>query len=529
MKSFSQFLQESYLYEEIPSNMSRDEFNRLPSETRRRLTGSDVGIGKKGQTLTPQQTPLAVRAARKPSNTSQSWVHRNPNKLPIPNPQKPEQKGGPQPNLPASEATPTAGLLPGQEGGQLAGRQSSVPAGFNRQSSSPATKSQNIEPVNVRDITDPRRAAAQLKQKQAAAGAGPSAKPVVTPPPSTPSGVPPTGSIPRTPSAPSGTSYRNIGVGRGAIPTPSLRTQPQAQRPSNPNIPSRMPGESTADLAARRQAATQARMGRTPSGIVPTGRPPSGPSPSSIFKGADTAATVASSAPKVGKFAKLAKFAGPASTALDVVTSAADERAKGSGWFRSLAKGATVAAGGLLGGTAGSVAGPVGSIGGAIAGGAAAEKAFDTVAGANARERAAMAKANRQRQAGSSIKGIGGPTTFSKGKGGTGFMSTGVGSQRKTVQLAKTGEVQRGGQSVAGHLAFITGPGGRKQAVYKAGPSAQSLAQTSSNPLERIGRSLFAGAYKQHDIQKQQQALAKARQSDIARNKALGEIGRAHV
>lgn len=224
-----------------------------------------------------------------------------------------------------------------------------------------------------------------------------------------------------------------------------------------------------------------------------------------------------------GKFAKVGKLLGPAATALDVGLSTADERAKGSGWARSLAKGATVAAGGLLGGAAGAIGG--GGLGsaalgtaGAIGGAELAGRAFDTVAGANARERKAIATANRQRQSGTAIKGIGGQTTFSQKKpGGPAFMSTGSGSQRRTVQLAKTGVVQRGSQSTAGHLAFKGG-----KAVYKAGPSAQSLAKTSSNPLERVGRTLFAGAYKKHDAAKAQQALQKARQNDAARNKKLG-------
>ena len=224
-----------------------------------------------------------------------------------------------------------------------------------------------------------------------------------------------------------------------------------------------------------------------------------------------------------GRFAKIGKLAGPASAALDTALSTADERSKGSGWARSLAKGATVAAGGLLGGTAGAIGG--GGVGsavlgtaGALAGGAAAEKAFDTVAGANAKERKGMATANRKRQAGTAIKGIGGQTNFSQKKpGGPAFMSTGVGKQRSTVQLAKTGVVQRGGQSVAGNLAFKNG-----QAVYKAGPSAQSLAKTSSNPLERVGRSLFAGAYKQSDAANAAKKLKQASLSDAARNKKLG-------
>jgi hypothetical protein len=123
-------------------------------------------------------------------------------------------------------------------------------------------------------------------------------------------------------------------------------------------------------------------------------------------------------APKVsGKLGKFGKALGPVATAVDTALSTADERAKGSGWARSLAKGATVAAGGLLGGTAGAIGGggllsAATGTAGAMAGGAAAEKAFDVAAGANAKERKAMATANRQRQAGSSLKGIGGPTSF---------------------------------------------------------------------------------------------------------------------
>jgi hypothetical protein len=206
----------------------------------------------------------------------------------------------------------------------------------------------------------------------------------------------------------------------------------------------------------------------------------------------------------------IGRVAGPAAAALDV----ADERSKGSGWARSLAKGAVVAAGGALGGAGGSVAGPVGTVAGATGGSMAASKAFDVAAGANAKERKAMATSNRQKQAGTAVKGIGGKTTFDTKKN---TITTGSGSQRKTVQLAKTGVVQRGGQSVAGNLAFKDG-----KAVYKAGPSAQSLAKTSSNPFERIGRSLFAGAYKKSDAANAAKKLAAARANDAARNKKLG-------
>jgi hypothetical protein len=270
-----------------------------------------------------------------------------------------------------------------------------------------------------------------------------------------------------------------------------LSTKPIQKIKTDLNVPTPKGLEGSKKQLALPPAAKQT----TPT--LSAGKPPSGPK-----------IKVPSGLGKVGRVA--GKLVGPASAALDV----ADEKSKGSGWARSLAKGAAVAAGGALGGAAGSVAGPVGSVAGATGGAMAASKAFDVAAGANAKERKAMATANRQRQAGTSIKGIGGPTSFDTKKN---TMTTGVGSQRKTVQLAKTGVVQRGGQSVAGHLAYKGG-----QAVYKAGPSAQSLAKTSSNPLERVGRTLFAGAYKKHDTAKAQQALTKARQSDTARNKALG-------
>ena len=129
-----------------------------------------------------------------------------------------------------------------------------------------------------------------------------------------------------------------------------------------------------------------------------------------------------------------------------------------------------------------------------------------------------MAQKQRQSQAGGGLAGIGGKTTFSKGKGGTAFMSTGAGKQRKTVQLDKTSVVRDAkGKEAVGHLAFKGG-----KAVYKRAADPSTLARTSSNPFERIGRSLFAGAYKKSDEAAKQKALAKARQSDVKRQQKLG-------
>ena len=250
----------------------------------------------------------------------------------------------------------------------------------------------------------------------------------------------------------------------------------------------------------------------------PKGKLPSGSKPKALPSGASSAAKEAEKVAaktvtkNVGKglLKGLGKIAGPASAALDV----ADERSKGSGWARSLAKGAVVAAGGALGGAGGSVAGPVGTVGGAVGGSVAASKAFDTVAGANAKERKAIATANRKGQSGGAIKGIGGKTTFDTKKN---TITTGTGAQRKTAQLGKTSVVTGpGGKQEVGNLAYKNG-----QAVYKRSDT-KSLAQTSSNPLERVGRSLFAGAYKQSDAANAAKKLATARQSDAARNKALG-------
>jgi len=229
------------------------------------------------------------------------------------------------------------------------------------------------------------------------------------------------------------------------------------------------------------------------------GKPPSGSKLPKLPAGAGKALRVAG------------KIVGPAAAALDV----ADERSKGSGWLRSGLKAATVAAGGALGGAAGSIGGPVGSFAGATGGAVAASKAFDVAAGANAKERAAMATANRRSQAGGALAGIGGKTTFDTKKN---TMTTGVGPQRKTVQLAKTSVVTGPkGKQETGYLAYKGG-----QAVYKRGADPSTLAKTSSNPLERIGRSLFAGAYKKSDAAAAAKKLDQARQSDIKRQQALG-------
>jgi hypothetical protein len=512
MKSFSQFLHESYLNEEVPAGMTRDQFNSLPAESRRRLGGSKAALGRQGQPLQGGASAPAIRSARASANAAPEVTTTNdiasrttqPNVEPkvtkvssparkpgdpwnwFPKKRQPQlglPKEGPSSRIPNKTLTPAGGTTPKEalppigsreRGGDLARRTSRNPG-----------------------IPD-----AMMQGAQDAANRTNTPRPGKTPKPSNSS------------------SSSTFGVGKETVKASTPQAQPQrsttssGRREITPEMEAEIrkiradrkvaraaayDAKNSSSALAKRQSSSLTNTGKpSSSAIVPAsaGKPPAGVKPS-----------------------RFGRIAGPASAVLDTALSTADERAKGSGWARSLAKGATVAAGGLLGGTAGAIGGggllsAATGTAGAMAGGAAAEKAFDTVAGANAKERKAMATANRQRQAGTALKGIGGKTTFDTKKN---TMTTGTGAQRKTVGLAKTGVVQRGGQSVAGHLAYKGG-----KAVYKAGPSAQSLAKTSSNPLERIGRSLFAGAYKKSDAANAAKKLATARANDAARNKALG-------
>jgi hypothetical protein len=296
---------------------------------------------------------------------------------------------------------------------------------------------------------------------------------------------------------------------------PSATPKPPASTPSSTAKPSsggKSPALSPSSSTGARWKAALEKQRKAAAGSGSSGKTIITPAPAAAAKEAEKAAakTATKTAGK-GILKTLGKVAGPASAALDV----ADERSKGSGWARSLAKGAAVAAGGALGGAAGSAVAPgAGTVAGSVGGSMAASKAFDVAAGANAKERKAIATTNRQSQSGGAIKGIGGKTTFDTKKN---TITTGTGAQRKTAQLGKTSVVTGpGGKQDTGYLAYKGG-----KAVYKRADT-KNLAKTSSNPLERIGRSLFAGAYKKSDAANAAKKLATARQSDATRNKALG-------
>ena len=159
---------------------------------------------------------------------------------------------------------------------------------------------------------------------------------------------------------------------------------------------------------------------------------------------------------------------------------------EGSSDTRSIIRGITKAAGGALGGglaaAAGSaVAGPVGGIAaGAVGysyGADAADKAFRTVAGANKAQRDAMKKLNRQSQKGISAA----DATFKMGN--------------KAIITDKQGKER------IGYAAKLTDKSGKTKTVYKHGAPKHSLQYTSSNAIERIGRTLpfLKGYYSRKD------------------------------
>lgn len=217
----------------------------------------------------------------------------------------------------------------------------------------------------------------------------------------------------------------------------------------------------------------------------------------------------------------LGRTLGVAGAGLDIYQGYQGEKARGSGTTRSLAKGLTQAAGAAIGaGLGGGIVPVVGTVAGATAGSAVAGKLFDVAAGENAKERARRALERRQSQAGDYFVGKDATKITQKGK--SAFASTGTGSDRRTAQLASKKVITDPitGKERVGYLAFKTSPAGEKQAVYKTGDTTQDLAKTSTNWLERLGRTYAPSLYKKSDEHKQRTELGNARaQQNIMRTK----------
>ena len=226
---------------------------------------------------------------------------------------------------------------------------------------------------------------------------------------------------------------------------------------------------------------------------------------------AQGAATTAQQISTASRFMQGARIAGRAaqvaSAGVDLYTGAQDAKARGAGTARQIGRGVTRALGGILGGTAGALGGAfVGTAGGAFTGpgavvtgtagaftgGAAgsqlgsrvADQTFQTIAGATDAEKKLM----RQRKRQSQINMYGqGPKT----------------------------------QAITGNTAIVTGKDGKQRVgylsykdgkpVYTAPNAPSTLRYTSSNPIERIGRSMpfLKGYYANKDETNRQNDIAK--------------------
>lgn len=143
-------------------------------------------------------------------------------------------------------------------------------------------------------------------------------------------------------------------------------------------------------------------------------------------------------------------------------------------------------------------------------------RAQQTIDTRGAREVAARSGAYGTKQ-GSALTGIGGKTTTSKDAKGNAFMSTGAGSQRQTVQLAKTQLVRdpKSGKQVVGDLAFKGG-----KPVYLARPSVSSR---ETHLAARVGRALNIGRFsKAAEQQAAQQEYRTALKNTQTYQKKLG-------
>ena len=226
---------------------------------------------------------------------------------------------------------------------------------------------------------------------------------------------------------------------------------------------------------------------------------------------AQGAATTAQQISTASRFMQAARLAGRgaqvAAAGMDFYTGAQDAKARGAGTARQIGRGLFRAGGGILGGTVGAAGGlAVGTVGGsftgpgavatgtfgAFTGGAAgsqlgsrvADQVFQTVAGATDAEKKLM----RQRKRQSQINMFGqGPKTQAR-TGNTAIVTGRDGKQR------------------VGYLSYKDG-----KPVYTAPNAPSTLRYTSSNPIERIGRSLpfLQGYYANKDERNRQNDIAK--------------------
>ena len=354
------------------------------------------------------------------------------------------------------------------------------------------------------------------------------------------------------PRQPSGSTQTQTPPRGTQTPPRSTQTPP---RQSSGSTQTQTPPRSTQTPPRQPSGAQQApSSGRNPNpyrnthytGSGGAGRPPSGPS--------NLATTPPKSTAGPGLRSRLGKLGG---TALNVGAGALEYKDR-----RSAGQSRTQAATGAAASTAGSeagwrtglrlgsslgarIAGPrgavigggIGALGGSVLGSSAAGGLSDKLTGASktpteqdyekARQKYGVTQSRKVSaqsgtygaKQGSGLSGIGGQTFTSRDKKGSAFMSTGAGSQRKTVQLAKTQLVRdpKSGKQVVGDLAFKNG-----QATYLARPSVASRDTGLGGAFRNLSRSTGIGGQRERDAAAAKQEYRTALKNTQTYQKKLG-------
>jgi len=307
-------------------------------------------------------------------------------------------------------------------------------------------------------------------------------------------------------------------------PTGTTQTPPRPQQQAPRQQPPKQPSGSTQTPPRGAQAGTQAPPKQPKASTPPPPKPPTSNVPAPTAK----PPTAAPKGP--GLRTRLGRLGG---TALNVGAGALEYKDRRSaGQTRTqAATGATASAAGgeagwrtglRLGSSLGSKFGPkgavigsgIGALSGAALGSTAAGGLADKLTGASkkptekdyekARQKYGVTQSRKVSaqsgtygaKQGSALTGIGGKTAVSKDKKGAAFMSTGAGSQRKTVQLAKTQLVRdpKTGKQVVGDLAFKGG-----KATYLARPSVASRDTGLGGAIRNVSRATGIGGQRERD------------------------------
>ena len=320
------------------------------------------------------------------------------------------------------------------------------------------------------------------------------------------------------PQQPSTVTYGG-GRGRAAAATPKPQTvtpttvskpqtpvQPQAPKPQFKTTQVKLPEppKSSSPSVAPPAAKPRVTLNNTPAPAAPTGREAA---KAKVLNQIDTNRRLATNMGRArrlgtGTMGVLSKVGGPATAAIEGGIEMADPEKKPSLVRTGVKKGAQLAAaskGAQLGAKIGGLGGPWGRVAGTVIGGgigyATAGGAFEKVAGQTPTEKALAAKTNRQ------VQQIQKPQYGDTPKG-----------DFDTRPLQTVIKDPRTGKETVGYLAKRTYKGQEYTGYKAADTSNAARAASSSNPFERIGRTLFPSAYTKSDEEAMKKRVAKIKQ-----------------